>query len=30
MEPQEIYPPRYLVKEFPTEEELAIMGRGLG
>jgi uncharacterized protein YtpQ (UPF0354 family) len=30
MEPQEIYPPRYLVREFPTEGELAIMGRGLG
>ena len=30
MEPQEIYPPRYLVREFPTEEELAIMGRRLG
>jgi uncharacterized protein YtpQ (UPF0354 family) len=29
MEPQEMYPPRYLVKEFPTEEELALIGREL-
>jgi hypothetical protein len=29
MEPLEIYPPRYSVKEFPTEEKLALIGRGL-
>ena len=29
MEPQEMYPPRYLVKGFPTEEELALIGREL-
>ena len=29
MEPQEMYPPRYLVKEFPTEEELKLIGREL-
>jgi hypothetical protein len=29
MEPVEMYPPRYLVKEFPTEDELSVIGREL-
>ena len=29
MEPQAMYPPRYLVKEFPTEEALGKIGRPL-
>ncbi len=29
MEPQDMYPPRYLVKGFPTVKELALIGREL-